>query len=293
MHNLPYAHDPEHCSGCGIKLQADDITKPGYIYTKKEANEDREKAFKRHKEEHKIFEDALQNLDVELITKLANTQKVVKEIKERPVEEFRPYEEDDAMFLEEMDSQQQEEQSHKEEKYDELTSPSISLPKPNYIRPIFCRRCHLLTYHSDPIHETTNPLIPPKTVNSIMNDIEARNKDPENPPLILHVIDVVDFPLSFIPFNVPHGSKVIFVINRADAVCERSSAMAHVRAYFREQIPIALSDAGMHLEAYEVHPCSALKGWGVGELLERIIETRNRDSNVYLIGIPLQRHCVK
>jgi hypothetical protein len=120
-----------------------------------------------------------------------------------------------------------------------------------------------------------------------MQKIREDNQDPANPPLIVHVIDIVDFPLSFVPFEVPPNSKVIFVLNRADAFCPRSAAMGRLLPYFENNIATALRDAGMTIKNYRIHATSAKRGWGTKELLSRIFQIRNAQSNVYFIGISL------
>ena len=300
INDLPY--DPGRCSGCGITLQSEDINKPGYVYTKKHATRERQKAYIKKLKDNKIFDDAIEKADVELVAKLANTRHVVKEPEEGKYEDIGRYEEDDEMFPEEdefLDSELDAEQGHRErrghkaEGDDKITTEISKLwirtkPRPaiDAKRPNLCRRCHLVTYHSDPLNNTRLKLPIPQKINEVLHEISATNRDPENPPLIIHVIDVVDFPLSFIPFKVPRIAKVMFVINRADSVCERSSSMAHVRAYFKQHLPLTLKNAGMDLNTYEVHPVSARKGWGVKGLLERIFQIRNAENNVYLIGKP-------
>lgn len=159
-----------------------------------------------------------------------------------------------------------------------------------------CRRCHEITYHSNPLLPQIGSLPPSKPITQILSEIASQNRFRSNPPLLIHVLDVADFPLSFIPFAPPRGSKILYVINRADVVCERSSSMGHVRTYFREELERILKEEGIRGMdtgergdrgeiGVEVHPVSALKGWGIKELLARIFQLRNAESNVYLIGM--------
>ena len=78
---------------------------------------------------------------------------------------------------------------------------------------------------------------------------------------------------------------MLFVINRADSLCERSTAMAHVRHYFKRQLPVSMEEAGIKLEYWDVHPVSAKKGYGIQQLREKIFQLRNAESNVYFLGI--------
>ena len=179
---------------------------------------------------------------------------------------------------------------------DPIAIPQSSSPN-NPNKTSLCRRCHEITYHSNPILPRTGSLPSSKPITQMLSEIASQKRSSSNPPLFIHVLDVVDFPLCFMPFAPPRGSKVLYVINRADVVCERSSSMAHVRAYFREELQKRLEEEGIRggeAEAgnrgdkggigVEVHPVSALKGWGIKELLARIFQLRNAESNVYLIG---------
>lgn len=194
------------------------------------------------------------------------------------------------------------------------STDSIAIPRSsssssyNPSKTPLCRRCHEITYHSNPILPRKGSLPTSKPITQILSEIASRTRSFSNPPLLIHVLDVADFPLSFVPFAPPRGSKVLYVINRADVVCERSSSMGHVRAYFREELVRRLEEEGIRggdVEdgnrserggiggnrgdrggiGVEVHPVSALKGWGIKELLVRIFQLRNAESNVYLIGM--------
>jgi cytochrome c553 len=158
-----------------------------------------------------------------------------------------------------------------------------------------CLRCHEITYHSNPLLPQLGTLPPPKPLQKILSEIQAHpaNRDPSNPPLLVHVLDIADFPLSFIPFSPPRGSKILYVINRADVVCESPIKLGQVRIYFRTELERILKERGMigadwggrERMGVEVHPVSAVNGWGIRELLARIFQLRNAESNVYLIGI--------
>jgi hypothetical protein len=250
------------CQGCGIPLQNTDQTKPGFIYRQKDATKDRAKAWK-IKHANQIYERALREADQETLAKLSNPTKQVEE-REKDLGK-----EDDDVQPISLDTM----------KHNSIPPKDTLSNKPNR-----CRRCHELRYHSNPLPYTSKFLPPPQSFSSILSHIQKTNTDPENPPLFVHVIDVVDFPLSFIPFTPPEGSKIIFAINRADSLCERASSMAHVRHYFKRQLPLTLKEAGINLEYWDVQPVSAKKGYGVQKLREMIFQLRNAESNVYFIG---------
>jgi hypothetical protein len=268
-----FLFNPRLCSGCGIPLQNEDNRKPGFIYRKKDADRDRALAWKK-KNFDDIYNAVLEEADETIAAKLANTNESLHQMKFREARE----------------------EAEKNEVCPEQRPQPTSLPevKPSSIpprdplsnQPNVCRRCHEITYHSNPLPHTTGKYLAPQSIEFILNNIHQTNKDLENPPLIIHVIDVVDFPLCFIPFNPPWKAKVLFVINRADSMCERASKMGFFRPYFQREISLALSKAGISQEKVitEVHPVSAKKGYGIPALLKRIFELRNAESNIYFIG---------
>ena len=149
-----------------------------------------------------------------------------------------------------------------------------------------CFRCHEIIYHSRPTPLGPTPLPPSPSLPVLLSSVAKTNPDPNKPPVYVHVIDVADFPLSFVPFQPLGGGKVLFVVNRADAMCERASSMGFLRVYFKREIAKILTDEGIVLEnEIEVHPVSAKKGYGIEALLNRIFQLRNAHSNVYFIGI--------
>ena len=92
------------------------------------------------------------------------------------------------------------------------------------------------------------------------------------------------------PFRPLDRGKVVYVVNRADAMCETASSMGFLRQYFRREIPRVGRESGVDVgeeEQVEVHPVSAKMGYGVEALLKRIFQLRNAHSNVYFIGIHL------
>ena len=258
------------CQGCGIPLQNTDHSKPGFIYRQKDSTVDRAKAWK-IKHANQIYERAMREADQETLAKLLNPTENVRQVEEREKDPEEEEKEVRPISLDAMD-------------YDFIPPKNSITNKPNW-----CRRCHELTYHSNPLPHTSKFFPPPQSFSSILSNIQKTNTDPENPPLLVHVIDVVDFPLSFIPFTPPKGSKVLFVINRADSLCERARSMAHVQQYFKRQLPLTLEEAGIKLEYWDVQPVSAKKGYGIQKLRETIFQLRNAQSNVYFLGTGIPR----
>ena len=149
---------------------------------KQDATKDRAKAWK-IKHANQIYERALREVDQETLAKLSNPTEKVKQVEER--EKDLGKEEDDVqpISLDTMD-------------YNPIPPKDTLSNKPNR-----CRRCHELRYHSNPLPHTSKFLPPPQSFSSILSNIQKTNTDPENPPLLVHVIDVVDFPLKFYPLH--------------------------------------------------------------------------------------------
>lgn len=262
---LTWRPSPTHCSGCGIRLQADDPSKPGYVYKKSEADASRHELWAKKKAEQDLVQSVLDEADESTLEKLDNVHAAYK--KKDPI------------------GQNVMEHTYEEPpRRQEWTESRGDFKSTKDRRLNVCRRCHELTYHSNPLKDAAYSPPAPKSIETIIQQINKDNRDFDNPPLLVHVIDVADFPLSFVPFTVPRGSKLLFVINRADLLCERSSSMGHIRHYFTSQLVPVLNKAGMDSSKVEVHPVSAEKKWGIRELIQRIMQLRNRDSNVYLIG---------
>lgn len=271
--------NPTVCSGCGITLQDKDHTKPGFIYRRSGTSRSPSKLWPARDAAHAVFDQVLKEVDELTLTKLLNVDPNVQEPEVRQVENG------------EKDDREQSNEVASSIPDTTMNLDSTTSRDDGFKIQSLCRRCHELTYHSNPLLHTMEYLPPPKTMSAILDDIRAANHDPANPPLLIQVLDVADFPLCFVPFQPPPNSKVLFVINRADSVCERASAMGHVRAYFEYNLPKALKDAGMDIKSFEVHPVSAKEGYGIKRLLERILQLRNAESNVYLIGLyPCSEH---
>jgi hypothetical protein len=269
---LPPERQATHCSGCGVLLQFDDMRKAGYALkvrgkTRLRVND--------------VFDDLMQEVDETLQAKLQNTTQTLKELEEQGEVELRreeqeedPIDDDDGLIGE----------ATRTPVLNKARIPLAHLPTKIKERKPLCQRCHQIIFHSNPLNNTLPDYKIHKTISPIIQNIRETNHDPENPPLLVHVLDVADFPLSFIPFHVPDRSKVIFVVNRVDILCPRSSAMVRLQPYFRREIAAAMKDSRMSIRDYEIHPMSAKKGWGTKYLLERIFQLRNAKSNVYVIG---------
>jgi hypothetical protein len=278
----PWRPDPTHCSGCGVALQFDDNKKAGFAYRQKDPAEGTVERWRKRQSINDVFDDVMKDLDESMLAKLRNTQDNLKDLESKEQVKLRREEEE---LMEDEDEEFDEDiESHDSPKLVD----AIATHKIKDIKPL-CLRCHEITFHSNPLNHTLQNLPVHQSIDTIIKNIRNTNRDPSNPPLLVHVLDVADFPLSFIPFDIPTGSKVLFVVNRADILCSQSSALARLRPYFKTQIAKAIQDNNMSIRDYDIHPISAKKGWGTKELLNRIFQLRNAESNVYFIGTFLYR----
>jgi hypothetical protein len=256
-----------YCRGCGVRLQRTDPTKAGYIYVVKDSARERD-------QKHKDIQKARKDEDV---VKVQSILLRVDDATRKKLENTPPEMEDAIAALEKFEKE-------KKENPEVLFDPELE--KGQKQRSI-CRRCHDLIYHSDPLnHLITKIPAPPNSIDSVMQRIIKDTDDPETgPPLIVHVIDIADFPHSFIPFSVPFPkSKVIFAINRSDLVGERSKSMGHVRGYMQQQLERLVREHKLYIPAYEVVATSGYKKWGSKDLIEAIYNLRSKNSSVYFVG---------
>jgi hypothetical protein len=141
-----------------------------------------------------------------------------------------------------------------------------------------------MQHHSNPSPIKTLP--PAPTPAALLAKITATPS--LDPPLFVIVLDPVDFPLCFFPFKVPRGGNVLFVVNRADVLCERASAMEHLQEYFHRAIADKLRELGIELDRWEVHCVSVKKMFGLKECLNALIRLKSRDAHVYFLGTQKQ-----
>jgi hypothetical protein len=249
--------DPTRCAGCGIRLQTTDPRYAGFLYEKgpELPPKSKEKGKKGRRKtaglpDDDVYESVAQTVDKDIQEKLINWNVT--------------HEETPLSYTE---SAGGDPEDH---------------PDPDGRN--FCVRCHQLSHHTDPMTESITAFPLSKDMNEIINDIKRKNQDPENPPLLVHVLDIADFPLSFVPFSIPEHSKVIFVINRLDLLCHQGSMTLGLREYLKKLLPSLLDKARMQVPSFEILPISADKGWGIKELIARLNQLRNKESNIYLIG---------
>jgi len=261
--------NPRVCSGCGIRLQGQDPNVPGFIYRARDATKDRVNAWEK-KTFHDVYDEIVRECDEYLAEKLQNTDEETKAL-----EEATPDEKESAPGKQSKPAA---------EKFPEILYKNVSLRRVRPGKANLCRRCHEITYHHNRLPHLTHSLPKAPPIEALLASIRSTNKDPLNPPLLVIVLDPVDFPLSFFPFTPPAEAQVLFVINRADALCERARSMKHLRTYFEEEIRKKLVECKMEIATWGVRCVSAKKEYGIKELIGDILTMRRDRSNVYFLG---------
>jgi len=261
--------NPHLCSGCGILLQDQNPNVVGFIYRVGDATKDRAQQWEK-KTFHDVYDEIVRECNEVLGEKLQNTDEKTKALEKALPDET-------------------ESTPGEESKPASKTVPGISyghlrLRNVHSGKAKQCRRCHELKYHHNRLPHLTNSLPKPLPIEALLSSIRATNTDPLNPPLLVIVLDPVDFPLSFFPFTPPSEAQVLFVVNRADALCERASSMKHLRRYFELEIRKKLDECKMEIASWRVRCVSAKKGYGIKELIEDIFTMREHHSNVYFLG---------
>jgi len=266
--------NPRVCSGCGIRLQDQDPNVPGFIYRVKDATRDRMKAWEK-KTFHDVYDEIVRECDEYLAEKLQNTNEETKALEEALPDEKQTAPVDQSKSA--------------AEKLPEILYRNVSLRRFNSGKANRCRRCHEITYHHNRLPHLTNLLPKALPIEALLASIRSTNTDPLNPPLLVIVLDPVDFPLSFFPFTPPSEAQVLFVINRADALCERARSMKHLRVYFEDEIRKKLVECKMEIATWGVRCVSAKKGYGIKELIRDTLTMRAYHSNVYFLGTKTPR----
>ncbi|KAF6816868.1 DUF974 domain-containing protein [Colletotrichum sojae] len=155
-------------------------------------------------------------------------------------------------------------------------------PKPK--RALLCDRCHNLVHH-----HVGEPIFHP-TVESLRETIE---ESPFRHNHIYHVIDAVDFPMSFIPklhlildANLKHRNRrnkagryykdrkfdMDFIITRSDLLAPKKEMVDKLMPYLRNVLRNALGRYGKLITLGNVRCVSAQRGWWTKDLREKIYE---------------------
>ncbi|OLL25349.1 Arginyl-tRNA--protein transferase 1 isoform B [Neolecta irregularis DAH-3] len=143
-----------------------------------------------------------------------------------------------------------------------------------------CERCHSLRHHA---RLPSDAVVPPEPLPSASSQAsfftEIRKS---HNPLVIHIVDVMDFPMSVIKdIEARAGSKtrVIYVVNRIDAIQKERRDDKKLLRYFQTELPILLGRRWV-----KVLCVSAEKGWGIRELADLITLHSSGSTDVYFVG---------
>jgi hypothetical protein len=258
------------CSGCGIRLQYHDPKALGFVFTRSVADKNRAVAW--HKKTFlDVYDQVVRECNEFLAAKLQNTDQQAKAT-EREVK---------AMW-QGSGTTEESKPSLPETQRDDPSGLQISRSQSHH-----CLRCHELQFHHDRLPELTPHLPPPPSLEDILADIETKSQIYR--PVLVIILDPVDFPLSFLSFSPPPDTRVLFVVNRADAFCARSTQMKHFQEYFENEIRRELNERKMDIPTWAVCCVSAKKAFKIKELWDKIVDMRESPhSNVYFLGNPPQ-----
>ncbi|KAG5437511.1 hypothetical protein PCANB_000939 [Pneumocystis canis] len=146
---------------------------------------------------------------------------------------------------------------------------------------LLCPRCHNLIHHST---LSTEFLTLSETLTS-SNWVSTLLK--EKNALIIHIIDSIDFPHSYIQeLHNLFGKRfrIFYVVNKIDIICERKAMLRKVWDYFLPEISKLVQTTKEELIPYVILT-SAIKGWGINQLITSINKYTTKNSNVYFIGM--------
>ncbi|KTW28507.1 hypothetical protein T552_01766 [Pneumocystis carinii B80] len=144
-----------------------------------------------------------------------------------------------------------------------------------------CKRCHNLVHHST--LSTEFPILPQKLSSANWLSIFLKEKN----PLLICIIDSVDFPHSYISeLHNLYGkiSQILYVINKIDIICTEKDMLNKIRDYFVSEISKLTQIAEEQIKPFIILT-SATKGWGIDQLITSINKYKTKKSNIYFIGM--------
>ncbi|KAG5513906.1 hypothetical protein PMAC_000528 [Pneumocystis sp. 'macacae'] len=158
---------------------------------------------------------------------------------------------------------------------------SMSFQKKKTQKRVLCRRCHGLIHHS---MLSTEFLTHSETLSSaswVPRLLKEKNA------LLIHVIDSVDFPHSYVPelHNLfGEVARIFYVINKIDIISGKGSALEKIRNYFLLEISKLTHNVKEKILPFVILT-SAVKGWGIDQLITSINKYKAKKSNIYFVGM--------
>ncbi|EMR08907.1 hypothetical protein PNEG_02689 [Pneumocystis murina B123] len=144
-----------------------------------------------------------------------------------------------------------------------------------------CQRCHDLIHHST--LSTEFPALPQTLSSANWLSILLKEKN----PLLICIIDSIDFPHSYISeLHNLYGkiSQILYVINKIDIICGKKDMLSKIRDYFVSEISKLAQITEKEIKPFIILT-SATKGWGIDKLITSINKYKTKKSNIYFIGM--------
>ncbi|KAG4305624.1 hypothetical protein PORY_001180 [Pneumocystis oryctolagi] len=168
----------------------------------------------------------------------------------------------------------------------QLLQPVFEKRLPKFLRDkaqkrLLCQRCHNLIHHST---LSTEFLTHSETLSSA-DWVSALLK--EKNALVIHVIDSIDFPHSYIPelySLLGKNARIFYVISKIDIICQKKHMLGKIRNYFISEMAKIVHSIEKKVVS-SVILTSAVKGWGIDQLITSINEYKAKKSNLYFIGM--------
>ncbi|BFZ64508.1 hypothetical protein YB2330_005654 [Saitoella coloradoensis] len=157
-----------------------------------------------------------------------------------------------------------------------------------------CLRCHNLKHHSsapaapptvvtknkrwtEPVAELNTPKF------TEWHDVIRTIRNTHPSPIVLHIMDIADFPLSLLkdlPKHVPNA-KMVYVITRADLIAKNDEECALLRLELQTRIKKITGQ-----QTADVRIISSHKGWGVDLLADSITKRAGTATKeVFCVGV--------
>lgn len=149
------------------------------------------------------------------------------------------------------------------------------------VKRAICQRCHNLIHHST--LSTEFPVLPQtlSSANWLSMFMKERN------PLLVYVIDSIDFPHTYISeLHSLYGkiSQILYVISKIDIICRKKEMLRKVKDYFASEISKLTQITEKEIKPFIILT-SATKGWGIDQLITSINKYKTKKNNIYFIGM--------
>ncbi|KAJ8327182.1 nitric oxide associated protein 1 [Batrachochytrium dendrobatidis] len=145
----------------------------------------------------------------------------------------------------------------------------INASKEEKVVPI-CQRCHNLKHHNKSQVPATF-----STVHSQFKSLKTRTGG-----LVVLIVDVYDLPCTLLPNlrDLVGMKNVIVAINKIDLIPKKDTPKQYID-WVRSRI-----QTSRHTGPISIIPISATKGTGIDSLVKAIVDNRNPNEDIYMVG---------